>query len=79
MMAVAIDFKLTIVSILPLPLLAILCIKIGDKIYEKYFIAQKSFDNLNDQVLEDVEGVRIIRTFNQKEKDMKPLLKRVKN
>lgn len=68
MMAVAIDFKLTIVSILPLPLLAILCIKIGDKIYEKYFIAQKSFDNLNDQVLEDVEGVRIIRTFNQKEK-----------
>lgn len=63
-MIVVVDVKLTLFSILPLPILAYLCILIGDKIYEKFALAQKAFDRLNDNVLEDVEGIRMIRVFN---------------
>ena len=63
-MIFTIDFKLTIVSILPLPFIAIIYFKIGDKIYEKSKKVNQSFDKLNDSVLEDAEGIRLIRVFN---------------
>lgn len=62
-MMVVVDVKLTLVSILPLPILAFLCLKIGRKIYEKFYAVQSNFDKLNNNVLEDIEGIRIIRVF----------------
>lgn len=64
MMMVVVDVKLTLAAIVPLPLLAYLSILIGNKIYTRWAIVQNAFDNLNTNVLEDVEGVRIIRVFN---------------
>lgn len=63
-MMTVVDVRLTIVSILPFPLLAYLCIIIGNKIYRRWAEVQKSFDKLNNSVLEDIEGIRIIRVFN---------------
>lgn len=63
-MAIAVDWRLTLFSILPLPLLAIMVLKIGDIIYERFAKVQVSFDRVNDTVLEDVSGIRLIRTFN---------------
>lgn len=64
MMMVVVDVKLTLVSIIPLPLLAYLSIWIGKKIIVRWKDVQKAFDNLNVNVLEDIEGIRIIRVFN---------------
>ncbi|MDR7870920.1 MAG: ABC transporter ATP-binding protein [Tissierellaceae bacterium] len=64
MMMIVVDVKLTLASILPLPLLAYLVIQIGNKIYERWDKVQRAFDKLNTNVLEDVEGIRIIRVFN---------------
>lgn len=64
MMMVVVDVKLTLFSILPLPLLAYLVILIGNKIYTRWDKVQRAFDKLNTNVLEDVEGIRIIRVFN---------------
>ena len=66
-MMVVVDVRLTLVSIIPLPILAFLCLKIGKKIHEKYSIVQSTFDKLNNSVLEDVEGIRIIRVFGIKD------------
>ncbi len=63
-MIAVVDLKLTLVSILPLPLLAYLCILIGNRIYKRWDLVQKAFDRLNSSALEDVEGIRIIRVFN---------------
>lgn len=63
-MILTVDIKLTLFSILPLPLIAIVYFKLGDKIYEKSLRANQNFDKLNNNVLEDIEGVRIIRVFN---------------
>lgn len=62
-MIVVVDVKLTLVSILPLPILAFLCLKIGRKIHEKFSVVQSNFDKFNNNVLEDIEGIRIIRVF----------------
>ena len=64
MMMVVVDVKLTLAAIIPLPILAYLVILIGNKIYVRWDKVQRAFDNLNTSVLEDVEGIRIIRVFN---------------
>ncbi|WFA09321.1 ABC transporter ATP-binding protein [Tissierella sp. Yu-01] len=64
MMMVVVDVKLTLAAIIPLPILAYLCILIGDKIYVRWDKVQRAFDRLNTNVLEDIEGIRIIRVFN---------------
>lgn len=63
-MMVVVDVKLTLVSIIPLPLLAYLSIWIGKRIITRWSSVQRAFDKLNTNVLEDVEGIRIIRVFN---------------
>lgn len=63
-MIFTIDLRLTLLSILPLPFIALIYFKIGDKIYDKSKKVNQAFDKLNDTVLEDAEGIRIIRVFN---------------
>lgn len=64
MMMVVVDVKLTLAAIIPLPILAYLVILIGDKIYVRWDKVQRTFDQLNTNVLEDIEGIRIVRVFN---------------
>lgn len=64
MMILNTGFKITIFSILPLALLGLVLTKIMEKIYSKSKAVNKSFDDLTDKVLEDVEGIRITRVYN---------------
>ena len=64
MMMVVVDVKLTLAAIVPLPILAYLSIWIGDRIMVRWSKVQRAFDRLNTNVLEDIEGIRIIRVFN---------------
>lgn len=76
---ITVDFKLTLYSVLPLPLIAYLYFKISNKIYEKSKIVNEKFDSLNNNVLEDVEGVRIIRVYNILNTRTKQFNKRAEN
>ncbi|WP_276211146.1 ABC transporter ATP-binding protein [Heyndrickxia coagulans] len=64
-MAVLISWKLTLVSILPLPFLAAGIKVLGEKIHKRFTVAQDAFGDLNNRVLESVAGVRVIRAYNQ--------------
>jgi ATP-binding cassette, subfamily B, multidrug efflux pump len=64
-MAGTISIKLTLASLLPLPLMAIAMSYYGKKIHERFTKAQDAFGELNDGVLESVAGVRVIRAFVQ--------------
>lgn len=79
MMMVVVDVKLTLASILPLPILAYVSIWIGNKIYTRWDKVQRAFDNLNNIVLEDVEGIRIIRIFNLRKSRYKEFEKKGQN
>lgn len=69
-MAVLISWKLTIVSILPLPFLAAGIKVLGEKIHKRFTVAQDAFGDLNNRVLESVAGVRVIRAYNQEKADV---------
>jgi ATP-binding cassette subfamily B multidrug efflux pump len=66
-MAGLISVKLTLAALLPLPLMALAMKHYGKKIHERFMDAQDAFGELNDQVLESVSGVRVIRAFVQEE------------
>ena len=65
MMGVTTSWKLTLAALLPLPLLAIALQQIGKFIHKRYTISQAAFGELNDSVLEAVEGVRVVRAYVQ--------------
>ena len=66
-MIVTTDFRLTLLSVLPLPILVVVSNKIGNKLNTTFEESQKSFDKMNDQTLETVSGVRVVRANNLKD------------
>lgn len=65
MMSVAISWKLTLAALLPMPLIALVLSVLGKKIHQRFTAAQDAFGELNDDVLESVSGVRVIRAYVQ--------------
>ncbi|NRG43583.1 ABC transporter ATP-binding protein [Bacillus sp. CRN 9] len=68
-MGFMISWKLTFFAMLPVPIMAVLIQYLGRLVHERYMKAQDAFGNLNDNVLESVSGVRVIRAYVQEKKD----------
>ncbi|WP_413363569.1 ABC transporter ATP-binding protein [Lysinibacillus sp. 3P01SB] len=68
-MGIFISWKLTFFAMLPIPIMALIIQYLGKIVHERYMIAQESFGELNDSVLESVAGVRVIRAYVQEAKD----------
>lgn len=69
-MGILISWKLTFAAILPLPIMAIAMGIYGKKIHARFMAAQDAFGDMNDQVLESVAGVRVIRAYVQEKEDV---------
>lgn len=70
-MGTLISWKLTLAAILPLPFIALAMKIYGKIIHERYTLAQDAFGDMNDQVLESVAGIRVIRAYVQERNDEK--------
>ncbi|WP_277585181.1 ABC transporter ATP-binding protein [Psychrobacillus antarcticus] len=68
-MALTINWKLTVIALLPLPLMAILTSYYGKLLHQRFRHAQESFSNLNDKSQESISGVKVIKTFGQEKED----------
>ncbi|GEL76937.1 ABC transporter ATP-binding protein [Tenuibacillus multivorans] len=68
-MFVTINWKLTLAALIPLPIMAITMQKYGRAIHERFMKAQSSFSDLNNDTLESIQGVRVIRAFVQENQD----------
>ncbi|SES68364.1 ATP-binding cassette, subfamily B [Oceanobacillus limi] len=69
MMGFTISWKLTLAALIPLPIMAIIMNKYGAAIHARFTKAQAAFGNMNNEVLESIRGVRVIRAFVQEEQD----------
>lgn len=78
MMGFLVSWKLTIAAFLPLPIMAWLMKRYGKIIHERFIKAQDAFGDLNDQVLESISGVRVVRAF-VKEKDDRQQFEQITN
>lgn len=70
-MGFLVSWKLTLAAVLPLPLIAVAMIFYGKAIHDRYSLAQDAFGDMNDQVLESVSGIRVIRAYVQERQDEK--------
>ncbi|PSL51308.1 ATP-binding cassette subfamily B protein [Salsuginibacillus halophilus] len=69
-MAVTISWELTLLSLLPLPLLAFLTNFYGSMLHKRFRVAQAAFSSLNDRVQESIAGIRVTKTFGQEKADI---------
>ena len=67
MMVTTISLPLTIVAILPLPILSYLVYKWGFDLEEEYNKAQNTVSQLNNEVLEMIDGTYVIRAYGQED------------
>lgn len=69
-MALTINWKLTLIVLLPMPLMAFLENYYGKLLHERFHKAQEAFSSLNDKTQESISGIKVIKTFGQEQEDI---------
>lgn len=69
-MATTISWKLTLISLIPMPMMAILTHLYGKQLHKRFRQAQEAFSALNDKTQESITGVKVIKTFGQEEEEI---------
>lgn len=69
-MFLVVDWRLALLALIPLPLLALCSRILGTKIHKSFREAQAAFSHLNDKTQESVSGMKVIKTFGQETEDI---------
>lgn len=68
-MALTIDWRLTLIALIPMPLMAVSTSYYGKLLHSRFREAQAAFSDLNDKTQESISGIKVIKTFGQQEED----------
>ncbi|BDR60645.1 ABC transporter ATP-binding protein [Lactobacillus xylocopicola] len=68
-MIVFVDWRLTVVALIPLPFLAWGAWKLGDQLHDAFDQSQAAFSRLNNKTQESVSGIKVLKTFGQGKED----------
>ncbi len=66
----SIDWRLTGLAVLPMPILTITITIFGKKMHKSFFRVQKSFASLSGAIQESISGIRIIKAFGQEKPEL---------
>ncbi|HCD08908.1 MAG TPA: ABC transporter ATP-binding protein [Thermoanaerobacter sp.] len=69
-MVFTIDPKLTILALLPLPVIALVVSRFGKVIHSRFLKVQEAFASLTDKVQESISGIRVIKAFVQEKEEI---------
>lgn len=69
-MVLFIDWRLTIIALLPLPFLAVMARVLGSKLHDAFRDSQEAFSSINDKAQESITGMKVIKTFGQEKEDI---------
>ncbi|XJS10151.1 ABC transporter ATP-binding protein [Aerococcaceae bacterium WGS1372] len=78
-MVFIIDWQLTLLTILPFPLLIFVAQYLGKLINKFYHGSLQSFSQMNDYVQESVTGMKVIKAFGEEEEDYQDFVKETDN
>jgi len=67
----SVDWKLTLISLIPAPLVSVVVILFGQRIHHRFEIIQKMFSDISSRVQESLSGVRVIRAYAQEAAEMR--------
>lgn len=68
-MFIVVDWRLTILAIIPLPLIALTSRYLGKMLHSRFRGAQEAFSHMNNKVQESLQGIKVIKTFGQEKED----------
>jgi ATP-binding cassette, subfamily B, multidrug efflux pump len=74
-MAATISWKLTLICLIPMPLMAMLTSWYGTLLHRRFHKAQEAFSSLNDKTQESISGIKVIKTFGQEKEDIEDFRK----
>lgn len=69
-MAVRIDWRLTLLALVPLPFLALVAMAFGKRVHVLFRGVQQAFSTLTDRVQETFSGIRVIKSFVQEDAEL---------
>ncbi|MEX1588186.1 ABC transporter ATP-binding protein [Enterococcus sp. C39] len=69
-MILFVDWRLTLIALLPLPLLAVTSRVLGSKLHDAFRDSQAAFSAINDKTQESITGIKVIKTFGQEKEDL---------
>lgn len=69
-MVLFVDWRLTLIPLLPLPLLAVTSRVLGSKLHDAFRDSQAAFSAINDKTQESITGIKVIKTFGQEKEDL---------
>ena len=62
-MSTQISWQLTLLALLPMPLMALAIKRYGDQLHQRFKLAQAAFSSLNDRTQESLTSIRMIKAF----------------
>jgi ATP-binding cassette subfamily B protein len=66
----SVDWRMTLLSLSPAPLVSIAVIFFGRRIHERFEQIQKQFGDISSRVQENLAGVRVVRAYRQEEAEL---------
>ncbi|MFD6509886.1 MULTISPECIES: ABC transporter ATP-binding protein [unclassified Bacillus (in: firmicutes)] len=75
-MGFTISWKLTLLSLIPMPIVAISTNYYGTLLHRRFHKAQQSFSEINDKVQESMSGMKVIRSLGQEKEDLQSFRKK---
>ena len=66
-----VDWQLTLLALLPAPLVSVAVIYFGQRIHDRFEEIQKQFSEISSRVQENLAGVRIIRAYAQEASELR--------
>ncbi len=70
---VSINWRLTVLAILPMPFLTLTIRYFGKKMHKRFAEVQKSFATLSGRVQESISGIRIVKAFVQEKPELEKI------
>lgn len=74
-MALTIDWRLTLIALIPMPLMALSTTYYGKLLHQRFHHAQAAFSDLNDKTQESISGIKVLKTFGQQRQDVEDFTK----
>jgi ATP-binding cassette subfamily B protein len=66
---VSISFHLTMLAIIPLPILSVIISVFGRKMHKRFARVQGTFSDMSGAIQENITGIRVVKAFGQEESE----------
>lgn len=70
-MGMFVSWKLTLIAVIPLLLLAVMANVLGNKIHDAFLKSQGEFSNINNKTQESIVGIKVLKALGQEHEDEK--------